>query len=59
MPEIDPGVGLGMIRRLLDQLEEELVDETVLLHGLVQDGLDEQDVIFFLFVLGRLIWKIN
>jgi len=41
VPEVDPTVRLRMVSRLLDQLQEDLVDETVLAHRLVQNRLDE------------------
>jgi hypothetical protein len=38
--QIDAGIGFRVVCRLLDELQEQLVDEAVLLHGLVKDGLD-------------------
>jgi len=43
-----------MIGGLLDELQEELVDQAVLLHRLVQHRLDQEDVVFLLLV-GRLL----
>ena len=57
VPEVDPGVGLGVVGGLLDELQEELVDETVLLHGLFQHALNEKDMVFLLPVGIYLIWK--
>ena len=47
-----------MISGLLDQLHEQLVDEAVLLHGLVQDCLDQEHVVLLLLV-GRLLFCDN
>ncbi len=52
MPEVDPTVWLRMVSRLLDQLQEDLVDETVLAHRLVQDRLNEHHVAV-VFVLKK------
>jgi hypothetical protein len=57
VPQVDPGVWFRMIRGLLDQLQEQLIDQAVLLHGLVQDSLDEEDVVLF-FLVGRLLFWI-
>ncbi len=43
-----PRIWLWMIGGLLDELEKELIDQAILLHGLVQDGLDEEDVVLLL-----------
>ncbi len=55
MPEVDPTVRLRMVSRLLDQLQEDLVDETVLAHRLVQNCLDEHHVAVIFVLKNKIV----
>ena len=50
--QVDPTVGLWMVRCLLNELEKDLVDQAILAHCLVQHRLDQHHMTV-VFILNK------